>query len=250
MKINMLLLLLATSFAGKAQTPGEENTNKNIACLNLTGLFVKNIGVQYERILNKKSSIGVSFRFMPVSPLPFKSIARKIVADEDPNIRETIEQLEVGNFAFTPEYRLYLGKGHGRGFYLGPFYRYAHFKTNNVIIKYDSDIFGNEEEVVLSGDLNSHTFGIIVGAQWQLGKNIFLNWNIAGPHIGSGVGDLDGFSSRPLSPGDQERVREELEKIDIPFTRKTITLRDNGAHMKLNGPWGGMRAGLSIGIGF
>lgn len=250
--MRIIALLLSLLFSGqiKAQQQTTVEEPENIVSLNLTGLIAKNFGVQYERILNRKSSIGLTVRFMPVTSLPFKNIARRIVAEEDPNIRETIEQLEVGNFAITPEYRLYLGKGYGKGFYLGPFYRYAHFKTNNVIITYDSDIFGNEEEVILSGDLNSHTIGIIVGAQWNLGKNFFLNWNIAGPHIGSGVGDLDGFSTRPLSPGDQQRVREELEKLDIPFTRKTITVREDGANMKLNGPWGGVRFGLSLGIGF
>ncbi len=250
MRIISLVLMLILTVAGKAQQHTSPDNNRNIVSVNLTGLVVKNIGMQYEHILNRKSSLGLSVRFMPVTSLPFKNIARRIVAEEDPNIRETIEQVEIGNLAITPEYRLYLGKGYGKGFYLGPFYRYAHFKTNNVIITYDSDIFGNEEEVILSGDLNSHTFGIIVGAQWSLGKNFFLNWNIAGPHIGSGVGDLDGFSTRPLSPGDQQRVRQELEKLDIPFTRKNITVRENGASMKLNGPWGGVRFGLSVGIGF
>jgi hypothetical protein len=218
--------------------------------VNLPGLFINNYSLQYERVLNKKSGMALSFRFMPENKLPFQSAIKKAVANQDAELQRTVDRLRISNFAITPEYRFYLGQGYGRGFYIAPFYRYAKFKSNNILITYTADFLGNEENVNLSGDLSSHTFGLLFGAQWVFGNAITVDWQIAGPHFGAGHGNFAGVSSRPLSASDQQRVREELQKLDIPFTKKTIATDAQGATMKLDGPWGGVRAGLSVGFNF
>jgi hypothetical protein len=258
MKLTKLFLLAAfpcfiffnVSAQETEKTENTEVANRNIVKLNFPGLFINNYSLQYERILTRKSSVALSFRFMPEGKIPLQSRFKEMLADEDPELQKTVDRLRISNIAITPEYRLYLGKGHGRGFYIAPFYRYAKFKSNNIIITYDGDILGTQEEVNLSGDLSSHTFGVLFGAQWKLTKNISLDWQIVGPHYGSGNGNFVGLSTRPLSTSDQQRVREELENLDIPFTKKTITTSSQGATMKLDGPWGGVRSGLSLGISF
>lgn len=253
MKYILSIAVVLCSVTINAQPSGVEDNNAvnfNQIKLNLTAIPFNNYSVQYERIISKKGSFAISLRYMPESKLPFQSLIRKSVIDEDPELQRTMEKLRISNFAITPEYRFYLGKGYGHGFYVSPFYRYAMFKSNNILINYTNDILGNEETVNLSGDLNSHTFGIAVGVQWLLSKNISLDWMIAGPHFGSGNGNFIGLSSRTLSTGDQQSVREELERLDIPFTKKTITTNPQGATMKLDGPWGGIRTGISIGVHF
>lgn len=179
-----------------------------------------------------------------------KWIIKKAVAAEDPELERTIDKLRISNFAITPEYRFYFGKGYGRGFYIAPFYRFVKFKSNNIIITYQGDILGNEESINLSGDLSSNTGGLLFGAQWAFGKNIILDWMILGPHFGAGNGNFVGLSSQSLSASEQQRVRQELENLDIPLTKKTIKVNAQGASMKLDGPWGGVRAGLSLGFRF
>jgi len=45
-------------------------------------------------------------------------------------------------------------------------------------------------------------------------------------------------------------LRQNLEDLDIPLTNKTYAVNASGATLKLSGPWGGIRSGLSIGIKF
>jgi len=41
-----------------------------------------------------------------------------------------------------------------------------------------------------------------------------------------------------------------LEDIDIPLTNTKVVVTANGASLELDGPWGGIRAGFSLGIRF
>lgn len=88
------------------------------------------------------------------------------------------------------------------------------------------------------------------GAQWFLGRHVCLDWWIMGPHYGSGNGSFSGISSQPLSQEEQNDLRRELENLDIPLTNKTVSVNANGATLILDGPWGGIRAGISLGIKF
>lgn len=223
---------------------------RNFVKLNLTGLPLKNYSLQYERVLNRKFSFAISFRMMPETSIPFKNKILKIVGDDDPDTKEVIENFRMSNFAITPELRLYLSKkGYGRGFYIAPFYRYASFKTNQMVFTYE-DNTGAESKINLSGKLTSNTGGLMFGAQWLLGRRVCLDWWILGPHFGSGTGDFVGTTTQPMDQSEQDDLRQELEDLDIPFTDKTVSVNANGASMKLSGPWGGIRAGISLGIRF
>lgn len=172
------------------------------------------------------------------------------VGDGDPDTKEVIETFKLSNFAITPEIRFYVSrKGYGQGFYIAPFYRYASFKTNNLIFDYENT-FNVESSITLSGNLTSNTGGIMFGAQWPLGKHMCLDWWILGPHYGSGTGNFTGVSSQPLTPDEQSNLKQELEDLDIPFTNKTVNVNANGASLKLDGPWAGIRAGILLGFKF
>jgi len=222
---------------------------QNLVKLNLTAIALKNYSIQYERIVKKKISFAVSMRTMPATTLPFKNKILNIVGD-DPDTRKVIETFQLSNFAITPEVRFYLSKrGYGRGFYMAPFYRYASFKTSQLEFTY-SDILNVENTINLSGKLTANTAGLMFGAQWPLGKNVSLDWWIFGPHYGSGTGNFSGVASQPLTQVEQDDLRKQLEDIDIPLTNKTVNVNSSGASMKLDGPWGGLRAGISLGVRF
>ena len=266
MKLKPLLLITAFFFAItfqlNAQTKPVEPDNsvsksakKNIHQLNfiktnLTGIVFKNYSLQYERVLTRKFSIAVSFRTMPSTTIPFKNKIISLIDANDPDTKETIEKLRLSNIAITPEVRLYLSKkGFGRGFYIAPFYRYAKFKTNNLIFTYEDNL-NVKSTINLSGDLTSNTGGLLFGVQKFLGKHICLDFWLFGPHYGSGVGNFTGVSSKPLTQQEQDDLRQQLENLDIPLTKKTVTVTANGASLKLDGPWAGIRSGLSIGVKF
>jgi hypothetical protein len=224
--------------------------NQNFIKTNITGILIRNYSLQYERTLSKTISLSLAFRVMPSGALPFKSTILNIVGNDDPNTKKTIEDFKLSNTAITPEIRFYLSKkGYGRGFYIAPFYRHANFKSNDIDFFYN-DSTGTEQTVRLSGKLSSNTGGILFGVQKFLGKHIVLDIWLLGPHIGSGTGNFPGTTTSPLTTNEQDEIRSQLNDIDIPLTNKTVNVNANGASLKLDGPWGGVRTGLSFGIRF
>ncbi len=234
----------------ETKEPAEKNTMPmNMIKVNLTSLPLKQYALQYERVLSRKFSFALGVRVMPESTLPFKQAILDAVGD-DPDTRDVLETFQMSNLAITPEFRFYLSKrGYGRGFYLAPFYRYASYKTSQLEFDYD-DGGGGTETINMTGKLTSHTGGLLLGAQWPLGKRLVLDWWILGPHYGTGNGLFNGISSQTMTPAEQDDLRTELEDLDIPLTNKKVVVTANGASLELDGPWGGIRAGFSLGIRF
>jgi len=224
------------------------NLNRNFIKINITAIALNNYSLQYERTLNRKFSFALSFRIMPNSSLPLKSTVLKIINDNADN-KKTINDFRLSNTAITPEFRFYLSRrGYGRGLYIAPFYRYASFKTNDIDIFY-SDSSGTENTIKLSGKLTGNTGGLLFGMQYPLGQYIVLDIQLLGPHFGSAKGDFNGTSAKPLTTNEQDAIRNNLD-INIPLIDRTINVTANNASLKLNGSWGGVRAGIFLGVRF
>ena len=243
-QILFVSFLFVTLFSSAQQQPA-----RNIVKVNVPSLLVKNVSVQYELILSRKVSAAVGFRYMPTTGLPFKNaIADAVDGDED--VRSVITKTEIGNFAATPEIRFYLGKGYGRGFYLAPYYRYVRFNTGYFPVNYTSSVNGTKQTLTITGDMSANNGGLLLGAQWPLGKHFTLDWWIVGAHFGSGNGNLDGRTSAPLSSTEQAQIKSNLEEIDIPLVNKTVSVSANQVAVAFNGAFGGLRSGLCFGFRF
>ena len=249
----IILFLIAIILTAPLQAQDESATNKkieepvnqkNLVKLNLFALALKNITVQYERVISKKSTVALNLRLMPKSGLPFKSSFRDAI--DDPNTKKQIDDFKTGNFAFMPEIRFYLGrKGAYHGFYIAPFFSYAHYTAELPYIYNDN---GTDKTILLSGSVNTITGGLMFGTQWKIGKAIYLDWWIFGPHYGSSNGSISGTQS--LSPSEQTSLKADLDNFDVPLVKTTNTVDANGATLNFKGPWAGIRSGLCIGIGF
>jgi hypothetical protein len=233
--------------------------NPNNIKINLFSLALNNISLQYERNINKPFSFALGFRFMPGGALPFKKTAISLY---DPTVDSTaiknIESLRLNQFAITPELRWYVGKkGYGQGFYFAPFFRYTRFSSSEIGFDYVSEELTNEQ-VLLKGSLTTQTLGLMLGAQWDLGSNLSLDWWIIGPQIGSATGVFEGRTTRPLSQLDQADVLQNLQTAFGDFSSSngmfsvsnTINVNSQGATVTLKGPWSGIRAGLCLGFRF
>jgi len=255
------VLLSTTGLQSAAQNTNPDTSSKiqeekkiipdrNFIKVNLTGILVKNYSVQYERILSRKFSFSLSYRVMPTTTLPFQSYILKSVGNDNPETAKTIKNFKLSNYAITPELRFYVSKkGFGRGFYIAPFYRYASFKTDNLNIFY-TDNAGAQSSSKLSGKLTGNSGGILFGVQRFFGKHIVLDTWIFGPHYGSAKGEFNGTSTKPFTQDEQNDLRDQLNNIDIPLTNKTVNVDASRASLKLDGPWGGLRWGLSLGVKF
>ena len=69
-------------------------------------------------------------------------------------------------------------------------------------------------------------------------------------HYGAGNGNFRVDSSRPLTPADQKELKDYITKLDIPLVKYETATDANGATVKMDGPWAGLRAGLIFGYRF
>lgn len=224
------------------------SNRKNIPKFNFTGLVFRNIQLQYERVLNRKFSAGLTYSLIPEGDFPFKDLIVEAAGDEV-DISGYIENASFKYSSFTPEIRFYLGKGYGKGFYLAPFFRHTEYSMKEVQFTYTSDE-GLEENLDTSGTLSSNTFGLQIGSQFNLGSRLILDWYILGPHYGTGNGDLAGRTGQSLSETEQESLKQDLDDIDFPFGDFSNEVNSNGATLTVDGPWAGIRAGLALGYRF
>jgi hypothetical protein len=181
---------------------------------------------------------------MAEGKVPLKSTFVKLA--DDPDTERQLNNLNVGNMAVMPEVRFYLGKkGVFRGFYLGPFASIARYSAD---LLYEYDDAGSIKTIPLSGDVNSFTGGLMIGAQWKLSKRVYLDWWILGANYGTSKGDISG--QQKLSASEQQSLRDELDELDVPLTKFTYVVNESGATVNFKGPWAGVRSGICIGINF
>jgi len=236
------LLFLAALPVAAQSTDSSASPGKNQLKINLSALVFTNISLQYERQIGRKTTVALGVNTRPFGTLPYKSLLKKAVNEDAVNL----DKLKLGITGITPEFRFYTGrKGAMRGFYLGPFFSYHQYKSD-LPIKYDNDT----KDGVFSGTLKSYTFGLQLGAQWKLGKNVHLDWWIIGPNYGSAQGDL--VFAGALSPSDQADMIDEIEtlKDDLPVKAiESYQVGPNGASIKVKGPWAGLR-GMGFCVGY
>jgi hypothetical protein len=220
-----------------------QKIDKNIAKFNLIGFSVNG---QYERILSKRVSIALSYKILPNG----KFLFRGLIPTNDPQARESLDNLTLSNSAITPEVRFYLGKkGYGQGFYLAPFFRNAKFGGKGIGIDFTLDN-GQTATFNMEGNIKTNTFGLLMGAQWKLGKNFWLDWQILGPHYGGATGSIIGVSNVSLSATEQNNLANALRDINFPFAKENISVKPNQATLELSGPWAGLRTAISLGFDF
>jgi hypothetical protein len=253
-----ILACLLLTTAAKAQDTDRDEDEKapgrNIFRTNLTSLAFRNYEFQYERMVARRTSLGISYRTMPSGPVIFKDMIIQSIEDAGTpgsvDTRKEIESIRMQNYAITPEVRFYAGKkGYGHGFYLSLFFRHASHTIDNISVDYN-DNAGVSRTVTLTGKLTSNTGGFMLGSQWMIARRVAFDWWIVGPHFGAGTGTLSGRTSSPISSADQNSLRTEIADIvnGIPFIQNTINVDANSASVSLTGPWAGVRAGFSLGI--
>lgn len=225
------------------------DSGKNIIKTNVTGFLFKNFQVNYERVFTKTFSMSASYGFVPDGKLPYTSLLPK---DTD----EGFKEMNLGGSNVTLEARFYLGKkGYGEGFYLSPYYRYSTYKISNFTKPVEMEASGvvyDTVDVTFKGNSSAHSGGLMIGAQWFLGKqdNFVLDAWFIGAHYGKSSGNLDGVTDRTLTPIEQQQAQQELDNLDIPVVDYKATVNANGANIKVDGPWAGIRAGVSLGYRF
>jgi hypothetical protein len=250
--IGLLLLISSSAFSqdslsnSKTSSTNAVTVKRNIVKWNLSSLVFKNYHFTYERGLTKHISASISYRYMPKGTVPFESQLTNVINSNDINF----SRFQMGNTAITPQLNFYLGKGNLKGFYLAPFGRFANFDIS-APINYTTVVAGQNVTTTadFAGSIKSTSGGLMMGIQANLSKSIVLDFWLVGAHYGKSKGDLVFVAPAPLSAQEQAALQQSLNEISAdPFTF-TSTVNANGATIKTDGPWAGVR-GLGIGIGF
>ena len=238
-KTAAILYLCIICFNVNAQ---DENGSekKNIFKINLSALAFKNISLQYERGIGKRTSLALNVHTIPFSNLSFQNTFKNLIDNTDVQY----DQLKLGSFGIVPELRYYVGKkGALQGFYIGPFLSYSNYKLN-LPVNYSG------KTGIFDGDINSITGGLQLGTQFNISKNITLDWWILGPNYGSANGTLN--LATTLNTLEQTELSKKLEQLknDVPLNIiRSYTVNSSGASIIAKGPWAGLR-GLGFNFGF
>jgi hypothetical protein len=223
----------------------------NFIKVNLFGLPLRNISLQYERALSKRFSIALGLRIMPQGDLPLLSTIENVVGNDDPDFVSAIRSINIKNTAFTPELRWYPGKkGYGRGFYVAAYYRYLQMDISSSK-RFEVEIDELKRNMLLNANLKVHNLGLMLGAQWMISKRISLDWWIAGVQAGFQKGEL---TATPDIDFTDEQINEIKNDISVNFKAlgQTTQIDKEGVNIKTNSflPVTGIRAGLCLGVRF
>lgn len=237
MKKTLLAAMLLGTIPAFAQTVERPNLVKT----NVTAFAFRNFGLHYERILNKRFSVGIIGSTLAKGSIPYASSF---------NIDTEFQNMKFGGTTMTIEPRYYVGKGFGEGFYIAPYYRYSQYKVSDFV--YNAEYNNETIPVALAGKATAHSGGIMLGAQWFLGKkdNIVLDAYFIGAHYGASKGDINGTTTKTLTAAEQQEIKKQLDDSSLPVVKYTTSVNAHGANMKIDGPWAGLRFGLSLGYRF
>ncbi len=267
----------------RAQLNTDVLGGRNIMKMNLMSWLGSTYSVEYERQIAGSFSMNTTVSHVPAKKLPFQSLVEKIVDD-----KALLGKSSLGAFSAAQEFRFYLGKGGLTGFYIAPFVKYgrhhiradipantlsAGVQPKAVALVRQTALLATispvaimaqpepepepepepkptVENILVKGSVNAYTAGISFGAQWNLGKFVYLDWRIAGPSYGVSRGALRGNAA--LTAAQQEIVKQNLQNLtkDIPVIKAEHTVSENGVSSTLDGPWAGIRTGLSLGYRF
>jgi hypothetical protein len=224
---------------------------KNLVKFNIVPLSWGTGSLTYERKVVGRLIAGATVNYRPQSGAPFKSTLQKMFESDESGDDASfeIDKLKYSNFSFAPEIKLYLGKkGAFNGFYIAAF-----AKIENTKINYDYQfdeliLLGEDPNLPLTGNIKAFSGGIYFGAQWHLGKNIYLDWQIIGGNYGSA--NIDITASKNLSAEEQAELQDFAEDLKDSFDNIDYEISDKGIKLKGKMPWAGLRMGLSIAYRF
>ena len=230
----------------------------NILKTNITGDFIGNYNITYERSIARKLSLSVGVRYMPKQSMPqfLQDKVEQLV--DDKNV--LISDFKMGNFAITPELRLYLSASKMKGFYVAPYLRYSSFDLRvPVVYSYQDGANTIDASSFFNGTFSAISAGLLIGTQFQIAKKLVLDLWIIGGHYGKSNGTIVASEFNPGIPNTPEArkaFKDQVESVNGddygPFKFKGEVSSDyTSATFTTEGAWAGVRAaGLSLGIRF
>lgn len=233
MKRIIILALFFISLPGFAQ--------KNAIKLGISGVNYGDFFLNYERVINPKSSINVNVGYwdFKASLVDFSGIMN---TTED---GLSLQQYNSG-FHSSVDYRFYVGKHDAlKGFYLGPYVRY----WDHSLILLD-DIEGEDFDV--DTKIWSIGFGFQMGYHWVINDYISIDWYF----IGLGIESISAkfvYVTETRNFDYNTIVDDFIDVFDgFDYFQKKINTATSPENMTAKLPFiaPGIKTGLTIGVAF
>ncbi len=141
----------------------------NIIKLELLPLSIVNFRISYERVVNERTSAGVTLGFLPYRSIPFQGLL-----NAGGPLGTMIEKARIDGFSMSPELRHYLLFEHEvpEGFYLTGYVKYSTLGlySNYNYVSELGDIVG-----IVESRLSRYGIGAGIGYQWIIADIISID---------------------------------------------------------------------------
>ncbi len=245
-----------TEAPGRKERLRNQPYYQNIIKTNLSAIALGNYGITYERLIARKISASLGYRFMPKTFLTGTPLTEKVMdyfKEGDGDITQQLSKLQMSGSAVTAEIRFYTGRRPGaKGFYAGVYGRYAGFKYD---YPYDFERpDGTMVLVPMKGKSSGFGGGVILGGQFNIVPRVIVDLFIIGAHYGGMSGKVDAPTDLSmLSEQERADLKSEVESLIEIGGKKNITadVRNDGLFADVKMPFVGVRGlGLTVGVAF
>lgn len=208
-----------------------------------TGLLLGNMSLQGEYGFIKKSSLTAKIGL----PLSRGFHATFDGRDVDMHMKA---------FSFLAGYRKYLSKQILKGFYIEPFFTYAHHTADG---RGDGTLDNQKVTMDFSNDYNGVGVGIQFGSQFIIAKRLVIDLFFLGPQLTSSRSNfraIDNYNSAAWTDIQGKEAEQDIKNFlnQFPFIKNKVDVRVDKTNRTVmadfEGPLVGVRCGVSIGFAF
>ncbi|TMI97464.1 MAG: DUF3575 domain-containing protein [Bacteroidetes bacterium] len=206
-----------------------------------TGLILGDLSLQGEYGFIKKSSLTAKIG------VPF---SRPYHANFDGHDVD----MHMRAFSFLAGYRKYLSKQILKGFYIEPFFTYAHHTTDGTG---EGSLDNQRVTMDFSNDYNGAGFGVQLGSQFIIAKRLVIDLFFFGPQLTSSRNDfraIDPYNYAAWTTIQADEAEQDIRNFlnQFPFIRNKVDVHVDKINRTVmadfKGALVGVRFGVSIGI--
>lgn len=174
-----------TSQPRKKKRTKEKVFNPNIIKLNVPGLLMKSVGLQFEHRITRKTTLAMGLIYRPMGSWTYSKYFDTLTTGSGYS-QETIFMFANSTFRtfmLTPEFKYFLGRRAPAGIYVSAFAR-AKFDKTNFKYHYQNN---SSPENLGSASLNETVLGggLLIGYQIMSKKHLTIDFWFLGPWIGN-----------------------------------------------------------------
>lgn len=208
-----------------------------------TGLLLGGMNLQGEYGFVKKSSLTAKIG------VPFSRGFHATFDGHDVN-------MHMKTFSFLAGYRKYLSKQMLKGFYVEPFFTYAHSTADGIG---EGTLDNQKVTMDFTNAYNGVGVGIQLGTQFIFAKRLVLDLFFLGPQLTSSSCNfraVDNFNSAAWTNIQGDEAEQDIKNFlnQFPFIRNKVSVQVDNMNRTVmadfEGPLVGLRFGFSIGFAF